>query len=152
MELVDGKKNQLVPPEIIMGAVDNLGLSNDFSMLVSGSLQTSNDATPVQVNNTMFTYLSGEKGKQKEIVVYVHNMDIQANFHGNILKFLTVVQKRGVTGVYLICRNPDFLGAFLKILPVLKKYKVRAGIGEKKSRQTYLARVTFDNKIIGAKV
>tara|TARA_R100000234_G_scaffold68645_1_gene42049 strand:+ start:567 stop:1052 length:486 start_codon:yes stop_codon:yes gene_type:complete len=151
MELVNGKQKQLTSPEIVMGAMENLGLTDEIALMLVGSYIANPLSKSVQVNNTMFVYLSGNKGEDKQIVTYVYNLDVQENFHGNILKFLSIVQKRGEKGVTLVCKNQNFLGAFLKVIPILKKYDMTAGIAEKPSKKIFIARLTLGKKRIGTK-
>tara|TARA_A100001515_G_scaffold25063_1_gene19240 strand:+ start:205 stop:672 length:468 start_codon:yes stop_codon:yes gene_type:complete len=154
MELVNGKQKQLTPPEIVMRTLQNLGIFDETSILTVGSFMANPLTTTVQVNNTLFAYLKGKRKSNKKetgVVAYVYSSDVQENLHENILKFLSVVQKRGEKRIIMICKNEDFLGAFLKIIPILKKYDIKPAIAEKPSKKIFIATVTFGKKIIGSK-
>lgn len=151
MELVDHKQKVLVPPEITLGALENMGVRNEVSMLALGSYLGHPKTKTVQINNTLFAYNQGKKDGRKEAVSHMYNMDAQSNLHVNLIKYLAVLQKRGVHGVLFTSTDKNFLGAFLKILPVLTKYGSKGGIAEKPSKKTYVGRVTFGETLLGKK-
>lgn len=148
MELVNGMKKQLAQPEIVFGALDNLGAANEESMSAIAARIFHPNTTIVQVNNTVFLYNEGEKDGEKEAVCYPFNLDTVEQYPKNIIEFLMIIQKRRFHGVTIINKDSNFLRAFLKIVPLVNKRGTRAGIAENPKRKTYIARVVFGKKKI----
>jgi|TARA_R110000782_G_scaffold42828_1_gene97043 hypothetical protein len=151
MELVDSKQKVLTPPDILMGTLENENRADEVSLMALISSIGSPNIRTVQTNNTFFSYAKGKHKKRTEAVTHIYNMDVVNNLHLNLLKYLAVMQKRKLDNVIFLSKDKNFLGAFLKILPVLNKYGTTGGVGEKISEKTYMARVTFGKALLGKK-
>lgn len=146
MELKNGVTNQVPPPEVVMGALENSNVNvEDATKLFMGFI-TMPTTVQVQVNNTVFVYAEANKEHKGEVVCYIYNIDIEKNMTDNILKFLDTVHRRGVTAVTFLTKDSMFYRGFMRALPDINTRGTKAGIGEQQKRNLFVARVVFGDK------
>lgn len=146
MELMDGVKNQQPQPQVVMGALENMGSGTARMLGMIATFFANPTTTVVQTNNTVFAYNAGQKDGEHIAVCYVYNLDLLENYPKNIYNFLNRLQSRGMTSVVFTAKDPSFLQAFLKIIPDLKKRGSRGAIAENKTKKVFVARVVFGKK------
>jgi|TARA_R110000796_G_scaffold6502_5_gene23038 hypothetical protein len=147
MELVDGTKEQRPHPEIVMGALENAGIEDDRGLQKLLLYSASPGFTSIQVDNTVFTYIPKAKGEEVEAVAAVFNLEIADGLPRNLLKFLGRIQKRGVTAVTINTIDPNVFRAFVKVQPFLDESGAKAGIWQHKTKNKFLGRVIFGDKL-----
>tara|TARA_R110001606_G_scaffold10561_6_gene45629 strand:+ start:3599 stop:4063 length:465 start_codon:yes stop_codon:yes gene_type:complete len=146
MELMDGVRNQQPQPQVVMGALENMGSGTSKMLGMVGAFFSNPTTNIVQTNNTVFAYNASQKDEEHVAVSYVYNLDLLENYPKNIYNFLNRMQGRGMTSVVFTAKDPSFLQAFLKIIPDLKKRGSRGAIAESKTKKVFIARVIFGKK------
>ena len=147
MELVDGTKEQRPNPEIIMGALENAGMEDEKALQKVLLYSLNPNITQVQVNNTVFMYFAKAKGEGMEALSSVFNLESVDGLPNNLLKFLGRIQKRGVTAVTINTIDPNVFRAFVKVQPFLDESGAKAGIWQHKTKNKFLGRVIFGDKL-----
>jgi hypothetical protein len=131
MELVNGVKNQRAQIEIIMGALENVGIDSERGLQKFIAYAAVPNLTQAQINNTVFMYVSKAKGdKELEAVCTVFNLDTTDNLPANLI-------------------DGNVFRAFLNATPYLEKSGTKAGIWQKKTESKFLGRVLFGEDKIG---
>ena len=146
MELVDGKLQQLSQPEVVMGALQNLGAESEAAYMALAAHMSNPTTVKVQINNTVFLYNYAKDVKVPRAICYLYNLDTTEQLPTNIFKFLRKVQRRGIPKIIFISKDGNFLRAFLATLPKLKKYGTNGAIVENQEKKVFLARVDFGTK------
>jgi hypothetical protein len=150
MELVNGVKNQRAQIEIIMGALENVGIDSERGLQKFIAYAAVPNLTQAQINNTVFMYVSKAKGdKELEAVCTVFNLDTRDNLPANLIEFFALLQSRAVTGATFQTKDGNVFRAFLNATPYLEKSGTKAGIWQKKTESKFLGRVLFGEDKIG---
>jgi hypothetical protein len=154
-ELVDGRKNQLPEPQILIGAISNIA-KEERPIAALGNLATymaAGRSQMIQVLNTVFMYRTGTKDVKHYAECYVFNLDTPENLYDNTFRFLSLIQKRGIKICSITTRDENFLRTMVRLIPKLDKLGTQAAVGESKKTKypMYLTHVKFGNTLLGSK-
>ena len=98
--VVDSTQEPLSAPSVLSMAVAELDLGNvtvEAAMLGLAHEISMPNVDQVQVGNTVFLGHRGKKANKNKIVGRAFNVDTARNFVSNYIKYLSVLQKKGIT-------------------------------------------------------
>jgi len=114
--VVDSTQEPLPAPSVLSMAAAELdlgGVTVEAAMLGLAHEVSLPDVDLVQVGNTVFVGHRGKKGQKAKMVGRAFNVDTARNFVNNYIKYLSVLQKKGITHYSI-----DFNGE--ELVPVAK--------------------------------
>ena len=114
--VVDSKQEPLSAPTILTMAAQDLdlkGVTVEAAMLGLAHELSMPDVDQVQVGNTVFVGHRGKGKAKNKMVGRAFNVDTARNFVSNYIKYLSVLQKKGITHYSI-----DFNGE--ELVPVAK--------------------------------
>ena len=98
--VVDSTQEPLPAPSVLSIAATELdlgGVTVEAAMLGLAHEISLPDAELIQVGNTVFVGHRGKKGQKTKMVGRAFNVDTARNFVNNYVKYLTVLQGKGIT-------------------------------------------------------
>ena len=98
--VVDSAEKELSPPEIMTTAAAELdlkGVTVEATMIGLAHEVSLPDVDLTQVGNTVFVGHRGKKEQKTKMVGRAFNVDTARNFVNNYVKYLTVLQEKGIT-------------------------------------------------------
>jgi hypothetical protein len=114
--VVDSTQEPLPAPSVLSIAATELdlgGVTVEAAMLGLAHEMSLPDVDLVQVGNTVFVGHRGKKGQKTKMVGRAFNVDTARNFVNNYVKYLTVLQGKGITHYSI-----DFNGE--ELVPIAK--------------------------------
>ena len=98
--VVDSTQEPLPAPSVLSMAAAELdlkGITVEAAMVGLAHEMSLPDVDLVQVGNTVFVGHRGKKGQKAKMVGRAFNVDTARNFVNNYVKYLTVLQGKGIT-------------------------------------------------------
>ncbi len=135
MQIVSSKQRLIEGPSIIPMAMSNLGVEHFYpkkelslqqAMIATARETTLDKADTVQAGNTIF--LSHEKDKNM-MVGRIFNVDTPKNFVGNMLEYISYLQKKKITS-YKAYVEEALLQAVLELDNILKNTDTNFNFGK----------------------
>jgi hypothetical protein len=133
MELVDSRSQTLNEQGVIFGAIQQLRKYQDLPMATRLAMVaaegTVESAEPKQFGNTMFLSHRGTGNNSNKMAGHIFNMDIDANFAGNIRQYIMYLQAEGITH-YTVLFEEEYLSALQAVQELVKNVDTKMGIGQ----------------------
>jgi hypothetical protein len=116
MQLVNSKEKKLIAPEIVVRAAEHTIEDSEHDMATSLAIVVTEMQMPTadkrQIGNTVFLAHKGTGKNKKKMVGRAFNMDTGRNFIENCLKYLTYLQRKGITHYSTSFDGEELLGGF----------------------------------------
>ena len=129
MELVDSRSQTLNEQGVIFGAIQQLQKYQDLPMATR--LASVAAEGKMEFGNTMFLSHRGTGDNNNKMAGHIFNMDIDANFAGNIRQYIMYLQAEGITH-YTVLFEEEYLSALQAVQELVKNVDTKMGIGQDK--------------------
>jgi len=130
MELVNSKNKKLSYNQVLLGAIVNMKdmgrikENTSLKQATQGVIKeiTNKSVDTIQIGNTLFSAIKGKDKSKNKRFGRVYNMDVGRNFIRNSYKYLTHLQKQGVTHYSTILHGDKLFPAMRVLHSKLKPH------------------------------